>query len=39
MQGKVCTISAEGNRIGVLLNIFDRETSVELDILEIEKVL
>lgn len=39
MEGKVCTISAEGNRIGVLLNIFDRETSVELDMLEIEKVI
>jgi transcription termination/antitermination protein NusG len=39
MQGKVCSINAESNRIGVLLNIFDRETSVELDVLEIEKVL
>jgi transcription termination/antitermination protein NusG len=39
MQGKVCNINPEGNRIGVLLNIFDRETQVELDILEIEKVL
>lgn len=39
MQGKVCSVSAEGNRIGVLLNMFERETQVELDILEIEKVL
>jgi transcription termination/antitermination protein NusG len=39
MQGKVCSVSAEGNRIGILLNMFDRETQVELDILEIEKVL
>ncbi|MGL4759028.1 MAG: transcription termination/antitermination protein NusG [Patescibacteria group bacterium] len=39
MQGKVCSVNAEGNRIGILLNMFDRETQVELDILEIEKVL
>ena len=28
MQGKVCSINAEGDRIGVLLNMFERETSV-----------
>ncbi len=39
MQGKVSSVNAEGNRIGVLLNMFERETQVELDILEIEKVL
>ena len=38
MQGKICSINSEGTRIGVLLSIFDRETVVELDILEIKKV-
>ncbi len=39
MQGKVCGIDAQNNRIDVLLSIFDRETRVELDILEVSKVL
>jgi transcription termination/antitermination protein NusG len=39
MQGKVCGIDAQNSRIDVLLSIFDRETRVELDILEVKKVI
>jgi transcription termination/antitermination protein NusG len=39
MQGKVCGIDTQNSRIDVLLSIFDRETRVELDILEVKKVI
>jgi transcription termination/antitermination protein NusG len=39
MQGKVCGIDQQNARIDVLLSIFDRETRVELDILEVKKVI
>ncbi|MBC7472480.1 MAG: KOW motif-containing protein [candidate division SR1 bacterium] len=39
MQGKVCGIDAQNSRIDVLLSIFDRETRVELDILEVKRVI
>jgi len=39
MQGKVSGIDPQNSRIIVLLTIFDRETSVELDVLEVKKVL
>jgi transcription termination/antitermination protein NusG len=39
MQGKVSGIDPQNNRINVLLTIFDRETDVELDVLEVKKVL
>jgi transcription termination/antitermination protein NusG len=39
MQGKVCGVDTQNNRIDVLLSIFDRETRVELDVLEIRKVI
>jgi transcriptional antiterminator NusG len=39
MQGKVSGLDLENSRISVLLTIFDRETNVELDVLEIKKVL
>jgi transcription termination/antitermination protein NusG len=39
MQGKVCGVDPQNARIDVLLSIFDRETRVELDILEIRKVI
>jgi transcription termination/antitermination protein NusG len=39
MQGKVCGIDSQNSRIDVLLSIFDRETRVELDILEVKKVI
>ncbi|NJL96924.1 hypothetical protein HC766_00050 [Candidatus Gracilibacteria bacterium] len=39
MQGKVCGVDQQNNRIDVLLSIFDRETRVELDVLEIRKVI
>jgi transcriptional antiterminator NusG len=39
MQGKVCGIDAQNGRVDVLLNIFDRETRVELDVLEIRRAI
>jgi transcription termination/antitermination protein NusG len=39
MQGKVCGVDTQNNRVDVLLSIFDRETRVELDIMEIRKVV
>lgn len=39
MQGKVSGMDPQNSRIIVLLTIFDRETSVELDVLEVKKVL
>lgn len=39
MQGKVCGVDGQNNRIDVLLSIFDRETRVELDVLEVRKVI
>ncbi len=39
MQGKVCGIDTQNNRVDVLLSIFDRETRVELDVLEVRKVI
>jgi transcription termination/antitermination protein NusG len=39
MQGKICGIDAVAGRITVLLTIFERESSVELDVFEIEKSL
>jgi transcription termination/antitermination protein NusG len=39
MQGKVCGIDAQNARIDVLLSIFDRETRVELDILEVQRAI
>jgi transcription antitermination factor NusG len=39
MQGKISAIDKENSRVNVLLTIFDRETNVELDILEIQKVI
>lgn len=38
MQGKICARNNEG-KVNVLLTIFDRETEVELDVVEIDKVL
>ncbi len=39
MRGKVSGLDPQNSRIIVLLSIFDRETSVELDILQIKKIL
>jgi transcription termination/antitermination protein NusG len=39
MQGKVSGLDPQNSRIIVLLTIFDRETSVELDVLEVKKVI
>jgi transcriptional antiterminator NusG len=39
MQGKVCGLDAQNSRINVLLTIFERETNVELDVLEVKKSL
>ncbi len=39
MRGKVSGIDPQNSRIIVLLTIFDRETSVELDVLEVKKGL
>lgn len=39
MQGKVSGVDPQNSRIIVLLTIFDRETSVELDVLEVKKVI
>jgi len=38
MRGKVCGIDLQNSRINVLLTIFERETNVELDVLEVKKV-
>ncbi|MEM1312755.1 MAG: transcription termination/antitermination NusG family protein [Patescibacteria group bacterium] len=38
MQGKVSGLDPQNSRIIVLLTIFDRETSVELDVLEVRKL-
>jgi transcription termination/antitermination protein NusG len=39
MQGNISEISTVSDRISVLLTIFERETEVELDSLEVEKVI
>lgn len=39
MQGKICGTDAENGRVEVLLSIFDRETRVELDVLEVRKAI
>lgn len=39
MRGKVSGLDPQNSRIFLLLSIFDRETSVELDILQIKKIL
>ncbi len=39
MQGKISGIDAENARLDVLLTIFDRETNVEVDVLEVEKLI
>lgn len=39
MQGKVCGIDQTTSRVNILLTIFERESNVELDVLEIEKSL
>jgi transcription termination/antitermination protein NusG len=39
MVGKVSGLDPANSRINVLLTIFDRETNVELDVLEVKKVV
>jgi transcriptional antiterminator NusG len=39
MRGKVSGLDAQNSRINVLLTIFERETNVELDVLEVKKVI
>ena len=39
MQGKVSGFSAAKDRVSLMLKVFERETNVELDILQIEKVV
>ena len=39
MQGKISGIDLNTNRVTVLLTIFERESNVEVDVLEVEKVL
>jgi len=39
MQGKISGIDQVNSRITVLLTIFDRETEVDVDVLEIQKVI
>lgn len=39
MRGKVCGLDPQNSRINVLLTIFERETNVELDVLEVKKVV
>ena len=39
MQGKVSGFSATKDRVSLLLKVFERETNVELDILQIEKMM
>jgi len=37
MQGKISGFSANKDRVSLMLKVFERETNVELDILQIEK--
>jgi transcription termination/antitermination protein NusG len=39
MQGKICGIDTITSRVNVMLTIFERESNVELDVLEIQKAL
>ena len=39
MQGKICGIDSLTSRVNVMLTIFERESNVELDIVEVQKVL
>jgi transcriptional antiterminator NusG len=39
MQGKVSGLDPQNSRINVLLTIFERDTNVELDVLEVRKVI
>lgn len=39
MQGNISGVDPDGARVNVLLTIFDRETDVELDVLEVKKVV
>lgn len=39
MQGKISGMDPEQSRVNVLLTMFDRETNVELDVLQIKKVI
>lgn len=39
MQGKISGIDKENMRVNVLLSIFDRETDVEIDMSDIEKLV
>ena len=39
MQGKICGIDTTTSRVNVLLTIFERESNVELDVLQIQKAL
>jgi transcriptional antiterminator NusG len=39
MQGKVSGLDPEQSRVNVLLTMFDRETDVELDVLQVKKVV
>jgi transcriptional antiterminator NusG len=39
MQGKVSGFNATKDRVSLLLKVFERETNVELDILQIEKMM
>ena len=39
MQGKVSGFNATKDRVSLMLKVFERETNVELDILQIEKVV
>lgn len=39
MQGKISGFNATKDRVSLLLKVFERETNVELDILQIEKVI
>lgn len=38
MRGRICALDLDNNRVGVLLSIFDRETRVDLSVLDIEKL-
>ncbi len=39
MQGKVSGLDPEQSRVNVLLTMFDRETDVELDVLQVKRVV
>ncbi len=39
MQGKISGMDSEQSRVSVLLTMFDREINVELDVLQIKKVI